>query len=126
VLNTQNFILLAGHPEKWDAEFENLSDRGESLVRLQEDQSRRGRIPAHLVLSMYGWTVRYASGLQGFGILHKSGSFDPANAVEWGTQWVNRDADKRELFVSVRDVERAESDGHDCSVIRRIRDEKHS
>ena len=118
MLNTERFILLAGSPEAWDAEMLALPDRGESLVDLQVSQAGRGRRSAHMVLSIYGWTVRYASGLQNRNILFGSGSFDPKLALDWGVGWANRDPMNREFYVSRYEVDRCEEKGHDCSVIR--------
>lgn len=118
MLNHTAFILLAGNPHAHDAEMRRRVDAGENICNVQVDQAGRGRLSAHLVLSIHGWTVRYASGLQNFGILHKSGSFDPSDAMYWGCTWVSTDPDNRELYVAKSDVDRAERDGHDCSCLR--------
>lgn len=116
----EHFIILAGECDQFHAEMDSLPDRGQSLIALQESQSRRGYIPAELVLSIYGWTVRYASGLQGFGILRKADSFNPENALRWAREWVARDPKSREVWVRRSAVERAEKDGHDCSAIKAL------
>jgi hypothetical protein len=122
MLNTQHFILLAGDCGAYDQELlDNVPTIGlfqsKSLTKLQEEQSARGRLSAQLVLSIYGWTVRYASGLQGFGILRRADSFNPASALEWGRNWVEQDPQNRELFVSKADVRWCEGEGHDCSLL---------
>jgi len=123
MLNTEKFIKLAGDTEQWDKEMADVPKNGEyyqsdPLCKLQVSQSARGFRAAHLVLSVRGWTVRYASGIQNFGILRLSDSFDPASALEWATKWVNRDPKSRELYVSKSEVFNAERDGHDCSALR--------
>jgi len=92
------FYQIAGDPSRWDAEMNDLPDRGESLIALQKRQSREGRRSAHLVLSIYGWTLRYASGLQGFGIIHRTCSFDPAVAIKAAQRWVGSNP-KRDVFL---------------------------
>ena len=79
-----NFIRLAGDTQHWDDEITRRVAAGEDLCRLQEEQSARGYLPYRLVLSMYGWTIRYASGLQGFGLVYSSRSFNPADALAEG------------------------------------------
>lgn len=118
MLNKEKFILLAGCPDKWDQEMLNLPDRGQSLIDLQLDQASRGRRSAHMVLSIYGWTVRYASNLQNRNILFGSSSFDPKLALEWGVSWANKDPMNREFYVSRYEVDRCEDKGYDCSLIR--------
>ena len=109
MLNTEHFVTLGGNPTRWDAEMALLPDRGTSLCELQESQSKRGYLPAVLVESIYGWGVRYASGLQGHGILLRSrDSSDKsrANAIAWGKRWAEEDPDHREFYASKRDLEK--------------------
>lgn len=112
MLNTKNFIKIAGNSEKWDNELRETKN----LVQTQVDQSARGFRPAKLVYSMYGWTVRYASGLQDGAILFKSGDYRPEKAVEWVKLWVAEKPDMREAYVSKFDVSKCIEDGYDCSV----------
>lgn len=126
MLNTHAFTLLAGHPEPWDAEISNGCRPGrhegtlnsQDLCSLQADQSARGRRSVQLIRSIYGWTLRYASGLQDFAILYSSKDHSPAKALVVGLEWVWRDPDKRELYVSKGEVERCERDGYDCSELK--------
>lgn len=120
MLNQKNFILLAGNPQKWDDEMLTLTNRGEALVALQVSQAQRGRLSAHLVRSIYGWTVRYASGLQNFAIIHKSGSKNIANALSFGINWANQDPNNRELFVSQSEIERAREEGDDLTAFESL------
>ena len=117
MLNTEHFILLAGNPEHWDTETRERVAAGESLPDVQVDQASRGQLSAHMVLSLNGWTVRYASGLQDRAILHKSGEDDPRKALEWGTNWANENPANREFYVSKFDIESAERRGADCSCL---------
>ena len=107
--NRDYFVTLGGNPDKWFAEMSHLKDRGQSLCELQESQSERGYLPAELVKSMYGWTVRYASGLQGHGFLlswRKLGRImSRAEAIAWGTAWANEDPDNREFYARKSDLE---------------------
>jgi hypothetical protein len=79
--------------------------RGESydsdvLCRLQRNQSARGILGAQIVESMYGFSVRYDSGLQNWGILRGSRG-RPASettreaAVAFCIEWVARDPERR-------------------------------
>lgn len=126
MLNTTHFILLAGNPEPWDEEVRRRCQPGkyentfksEDLCRVQADQSARGRLSAELVLSQYGWTVRYGSGLQNFSILYKSDDTHPQRAYNWGVRWANEAPDFREFYVRKFDIERAEQQGIDCSILK--------
>lgn len=69
----------------------------ESLVSFQRHMSGQGYVEAHIVKSMYGYSVRYASGLQDFGILLASRGTDGSfkRAVEFSRQWQAADATRR-------------------------------
>ena len=60
MLNTEQFILLAGRPEKWDEEVRQHASRaanqnvGINVPELQEHQHDRGRRGVELVKSAYG------------------------------------------------------------------------
>jgi hypothetical protein len=65
--------------------------RSEVLCKVQERQAGRGLTGIHIVKSMYGYSVRYDSGLQNFGLLRAArGSRDPSfeAAVEFCRDWV--------------------------------------
>jgi hypothetical protein len=78
----------------------------EALCRLQEAQARRGILGAELVETIYGWSVRYDSGLQNFGILAgpRSGRLDGSleAAEKFARQWVAEDASRRYVTVTER------------------------
>jgi hypothetical protein len=67
----------------------------ESLCRWQSECYRRGVRGVELVKSIYGFSVRYDSGLADFGLLagardgQLDGSFE--DAVRFATEWVNED-----------------------------------
>jgi len=114
MLNTNAFTLLAGKPKEWDDEILICCKGGNrpgtfdstDLCTIQADQSARGRRSAELVHSVRGWTVRYASGLQGFAILHSSGNHNPKDALKWGIAWACEDPQNREFYVRTDEVER--------------------
>jgi len=109
MLNTAHFELLAGNPEKWDEETRRRVAQGESLPNVQIDQHSRGRCAIELVETIYGYSIRYASGLDNWGILFGSRMagrpIHRAEAIEWGKQWVARDPEKREFFTRKSDKE---------------------
>lgn len=73
--------------------------RSEDLCTLQREQSSRGIIGAEVVKSNYGYSVRYDSGLQNFGLLagSRSGTLDGSleHAERWVTSWVAQDPTRR-------------------------------
>jgi hypothetical protein len=109
--NKDHFVTLGGNPDKWFAEMSGLG-LGQDLCALQESQSERGYRPAELVKSMYGWSVRYASGLQGFSLLlsgRKMGrKFSREEAIAWGKAWAAEDPDNREFYARRADLEGAD------------------
>jgi hypothetical protein len=110
MLNTQQFVLLAGKPEKWDEEVRQQATRVADpnirvgLPELQEHQHSCGRRSVELIKSAYGWTVRSASGLENFQLVAGSRR-DPrwpgtyTSAAAWAINWVNADPENRECFV---------------------------
>lgn len=71
-----------------------LGFNSEQLCALQRKQSGRGILGAEIVRSMYGYSVRYDSGLQEWGIIKPArGSRDPsfAAALEFCRTWVAAD-----------------------------------
>lgn len=75
----------------------------ESLCAHQRRMSGMGYLGAEIVKSNYGYSVRYDSGLQDFGLLAGSrsgpldGSYD--DAVRWAIEWQARDAGRRYVWV---------------------------
>lgn len=72
----ESWVRLFGNTADFDARLEAAkADRGlfsrpdEALCREQQRQSGEGRTTVELVKSIYGYTVRYASGLQGKAVL---------------------------------------------------------
>lgn len=110
MLNTTAFTLLAGNPSKWDEETATRCKPGryagtydsEDLCKVQVDQHQRGRRSAALVKTLYGWTVRLASGLDERQILCKVETRE--QAIAWGTAWANEDPEKREFYAHTGDL----------------------
>jgi hypothetical protein len=116
MLNAEDFILLAGRPEKWDEEVRQQASRaadqnvGMNLRDLQEEQHYRGRRCFEVVKSGCGWTVRCASGLDNFQLVHgaRHDAHWPATyaaAAAWAINWANEDAQNRQCFVRKADAE---------------------
>jgi hypothetical protein len=116
MLDTEDFILLGGRPEKWDKEVRQRAGRSGgqnariNLPESQEDQHVRGRRSVELVESTYGWAVRCSSGLDDFQLVagsrhdvHWPGTY--AAAAAWGINWANEDPANRECFVRRADAE---------------------
>lgn len=76
----------------------------ESLVRIQRERAQLGFLGARLHATIHGWSVRYDSGLQDFGILHRATGYEAA--IAWGQDWVMRDPSRRYFYASVSEVER--------------------
>lgn len=117
-------IVLAGNHQKWQDEIEATCPKvgklfeSNKLCRIQESQSARGRLETHLVRSIYGWTLRYASGLQGFSMIYPSRNHNPADALKVALDWVAENPECRSVTVSTEEIDRCEADGHDCSALR--------
>lgn len=104
MINTEQFLLLAGNPASWDQEVQARVQRGESLPDVQRDQYLRGRLGAQLVLGARGWCVRGATSLQvGPGeewVTEPGGTLSYAEAMTRGIEWAQRDPEMREFFVA--------------------------
>ena len=100
MLNKTHFITLAGNPAKWDAELAAT----ENLCKTQESQGTRGYLPAELVQTAYGWSVRYGSGLQGFGLLISGKGKTKQQVIQEGIGWAEKDPDHREFYARKTDV----------------------
>jgi len=111
MLNTEHFVLLAGDPSAWDEETRSRVAAGESLCRVQEDQFARGFRSAVLVPTLYGWSVRSGTGLDGFHILVSARAGEVNGSLEqamyWGKQWAEADPLRREFIASRADLERS-------------------
>ena len=112
-MDKQHFIIIAGHAlaDQLATEKAERIMGGEALTTVQEKHAARGVLGAQLVQSMFGWSVRYDSGLQGWRILAgvRNGMLDGSfkAAVEWAERWVARDPERRYAWASRREVERA-------------------
>ena len=82
--------------------------KSEPLCAWQSECYRRGVRGVELVKSIYGFSVRYDSGLDNFGLLAGSrdgqldGSFE--DAVRFATEWVNDDPAHRYAWTRADDA----------------------
>lgn len=78
-------------------EFTGFGYNSNQLCQLQREQSARGIIGCEIVCSAYGYSVRYDSGLQNFGLLARSrelgGTLEAAEA--FAKKWVAEDINCR-------------------------------
>lgn len=117
MLNTKDFVVLAGNPQKWDDEIRARCRPGDSsgtfnsedLCKVQAEQYRSGRRSMHLDRTIHGWCVR---GNFGFAVVatfasKRMGNLDGSKeaAMEFGTRWANEDPDNREFIAYRRDFE---------------------
>lgn len=82
--------------------------RSEVLCRVQSQQAARGLTGAHIVRSMYGFSVRYDSGLQNFALLRAArGSSDPslAAAIRFCADWVAQSPQHRYAYYNEEEAE---------------------
>jgi hypothetical protein len=82
--------------------------RSEVLCRVQEKQAGRGLTGAQIVRSMYGFSVRYDSGLQNWGLLKSArGSSDPSleAAKQFCLDWVAQAPNSRYAWMSEGEAE---------------------
>jgi hypothetical protein len=101
-MNKQHFAVVAGHDVEEFLEEQLTAERarqGFVLTRWQEEVHRNGYVAAELCKSMHGWTLRYATGLMGFGIIQATKNFDWPHAVNVAKQWQERDPVRRYVFV---------------------------
>jgi len=86
----------------------------QSLTRWQETAGRRWSSVV-LVHSIYGWTVRASSGLDGFALLaatrERGGRLDGTfvDAAKWAAEWVEMDTAHRYAYVRAYDLTRDET-----------------
>jgi hypothetical protein len=102
MINTKDFVLLAGDPQAWDQEVQDRLAEGDSLIEIQRDQYRRGRLIAVLVQAQDGWMVRGGSSHQvrvgeDF-ITPPNGRYTREKAIELGVAWAEKDPSNREFF----------------------------
>jgi hypothetical protein len=103
MLNDAHFEIVAGDPSIWDQETRARLDNGESLTSIQEDQHARGRRSAEVVPTVYGWSVRHGSGLDGFNLMFGyrkgDGHLSYEEALNLARGWQEEDPANREVFV---------------------------
>lgn len=78
------------------------SPRDEALCNAQSALHSRGYRSAELVKSVFGWSVRSGSGLDGFALLASSRTGvltgSAGDALKWAMNWVSDDPNKRDVF----------------------------
>lgn len=76
--------------------------QSEPLCELQTAQARRGILGVELVESVYGWSVRYNSGIQNFGLVASSRCGDVDGTLEsaeaFARKWVAQDPERRYAY----------------------------
>lgn len=96
--------------------------RGDTyLCAEQRAQGREGFVAVELVQSIYGYTVRYASGLQGRSILRNASgrgriadspkadelyAESLVEAAKWAIEWAKQDPTRREVLCYKKDIEK--------------------
>lgn len=87
--------------------------KSNALCAVQSAQARRGILGARLIKSIYGWTVRYDSGLQDFGIIAgpRQGNLDGtlAAAEAFAKAWVAEAPQQRYVWVYADELATAEA-----------------
>lgn len=118
MLNSDHFVLLGGNPQAWDDEIQRRVKASEtrlgcfdseSLCAVQVDQHARGRRSAVLTSTIYGWSVRLASGLDQNQLLFSYRTtgrrgITREEAIAWGRAWAAEDPTHREFYASRNDV----------------------
>lgn len=106
MLNTEQFILLAGNPTKWDVETLRRVGSGSKLTDIQQEQHRHGRRSARLVEAVLGWCVRLESSFDHHKLIVDCNETEglKEKAVELGKKWAEEDPDNREFFALKKDV----------------------
>lgn len=109
MMNSNAFVVLAGNPGPWDEEMKQRCDnKSEDLVKVQVDQHGRGRRSATLVATIYGYSVRLASGLDErqvlFGGRALGRNVSKEEAIAFGIKWANEDPKNREFYVAKADA----------------------
>lgn len=78
-------------------QFTGVGYNSDQLCLLQREHSSKGILGVEIVCSIYGHSVRYDSGLQGFGLLARSrdigGTLEAAEA--YCRNWVAQDTERR-------------------------------
>lgn len=99
--------------DRWEADkqanvpnFGGLYD-SDALCAFQGKQADQGRRGCKVDESIYGWTLRYDSGLQNHRIILATGSDDLDNAMEEAKRWVAQDPKNRYAWISKYELERA-------------------
>lgn len=109
-------ITIAGNPEAWDQEMEELrkawgnrtgTSRDASLCALQESQYMRGRRSATIYKTIHGFSVRSDTNLDNREFIPGGRALPTWEAaIEVGVSWAAWDPNNRQFWVFRRDMER--------------------
>ena len=106
MLNTTQYIVLAGNPKPWDDATTRRVDGGEDLTAIQEDQYAKGRLSMQLVHCGHGWGVRPASSLMlPYQIGDNNIRMLHLEAIKLGMEWAYEDEVNREFFARTSDLQ---------------------
>lgn len=95
-MHAERKALMVGAPEYGQG-------RSEYLCRAQAKQAGQGYMGAQIVRSMYGFSVRYDSGLQDWGLLRSArGSSDTSleAAEQFCRDWVAQNPERRYAWMA--------------------------
>ena len=105
MINTKDFLQIAGNTGRWDDLTRTRVECGESLPHVQERHHAAGFRSAEMTRSVYGWYIRSGSGLDGFAVLfqpterHQLSDRGFAECLRWGKAWVDEDPECREFYI---------------------------
>jgi hypothetical protein len=97
-MDPANFKVVAGleTATRYDAELEMMRGNSDNdLCAAQRRQAQAGREGVEICPSIYGWSVRYDSGLQNFELVAScrygtSVDGTRTDAIRFATEWVNQ------------------------------------
>ena len=104
-MSPEHFLIVAGQDahDQWEKKMQEGLAQGQPLTTLQEKQAQEGLIFVEICPTLYGWSVRYGSGLQNFDVLAsaRKGTLDGTkkDALRFATEWVAQDPQNRYAFL---------------------------
>jgi len=108
MLNTDDYLLIAGNPKYWDKETRNrVETLQHDLATVQEEQYDRDRRSLELKMGERGWVVASGTPALTASSIYWSPPDDVwskpdkglAACLEWGIRFVNEDVMNREFYV---------------------------
>lgn len=116
-LDPTKFEIIAGHDlvEQMRAAREASVEKtasgfydSEDICRIQQAEARKGILGVEVCESLYGFSVRYDSGLQDWGLVASSryGQLDGSveDAFRFAREWVAKDPTRRYAWIRKNDV----------------------